>query len=144
MAYPTGNDQVADYFQDVTRAYQYGIDGFALNMGSLPEDEAHNEYLLRADKIYQAAQQSNTGFKLFISVDTTSLVNTTLIQHVVTRYASYPNQLFYGGKQFLSTFLGQSAPFNWQADVLNPLSASKNPVYFLPNFVVRIACLKAG
>lgn len=137
LAYPTGKDTIHDYVGDVVRAHSYGIDGFALNMGSLPEDEAHNDYLLRADKIYQAAKQSHTGFKLFISVDTSSLVNTTLIQHVVTRYASHPNQLFYDGRQFLSTFLGQSAPFDWQADVLQPLKNAGHPVYFIPNFVVR-------
>ncbi|RUS25451.1 glycosyl hydrolase family 71-domain-containing protein [Jimgerdemannia flammicorona] len=136
LAYPTGNDQVGDYKGDITRAQNYNIDGFALNMGALPQDEAHNDYLLRADKLYQAAAELGTGFKLFISADTSSLVDPVLIQHVVTRYASHPNQLFYNGKQFLSTFLGQDAPFDWQTQVLNPLSSSGNPVYFMPNFVV--------
>ncbi|RUS25450.1 glycosyl hydrolase family 71-domain-containing protein, partial [Jimgerdemannia flammicorona] len=103
LAYPTGKDLVDDYKADIACAQKYHIDGFALNMGALPQDEAHNDYLLRADKLYQAAAQLGTGFKLFISVDTSSLVDPTLIQHVVTRYASHPNQLFYLGRQFLAT-----------------------------------------
>lgn len=54
---------ISDWLEDVDLAHQYDIDAFALNVGSDSWQPA------RVADAYMAAQQSNTGFKLFLSLD---------------------------------------------------------------------------
>ncbi len=78
---------VQDWADDITLAHSSGIDGFALNIGSddwepgpcgrrvrigimFPGPRPTNLAIFYR---YQAAQQTNLGFKLFLSLDMTSL-----------------------------------------------------------------------
>lgn len=54
---------ISDWLEDINLAHQAGIDAFALNVGSDSWQPA------RVADAYTAAQQSNTGFKLFFSLD---------------------------------------------------------------------------
>jgi len=60
--YPYTKD---DWLRDIRLAHDHGIDAFALNIGT--DSWQSNQ----VDSAYQAAQDSGTDFKLFISFDMT-------------------------------------------------------------------------
>ncbi|KAF8555251.1 glycoside hydrolase family 71 protein [Imleria badia] len=130
-----------NWLSDILLAHQSGIDGFALNAGT---DSWQPQQVANA---YQAALQSGTGFKLFLSFDMTSLPcssanDAATLRNYITTYASHPNQLIYNGRVFASTFSGESCQFGqssvqsgWSTQFLQQLSG-KNAVYFVPSFFV--------
>lgn len=124
---------------DITLASSKGIDGFALNVGS---DSWQPTQVANA---YAAAKSFGTNFKLFVSLDMSSLPctaagDTATVQNYITTYSSHPNQLLYDSKMVLSTFAGESCTFGqgslndaWTTAV----KASSLPaVYFIPSFFV--------
>ncbi|KAG6376987.1 glycoside hydrolase family 71 protein [Boletus reticuloceps] len=130
-----------NWSSDIHLAYQNGIDGFALNVG---RDSWQPQQVANA---FQAAQQSGTGFKLFLSFDMTSLPcdsasDAATLRNYITTYASHPNHLIYNGRVFASTFSGESCHFGqgsvqsgWSTQFLQQLSG-ENAVYFVPSFFV--------
>ena len=65
---------------------------------------------------YQAAQQTNLGFKLFLSLDMTSLPCASAndaqnLRNLVNAQASHPNQYQYDSRAFVSTFSGETCQF---------------------------------
>ncbi|PPR02844.1 hypothetical protein CVT24_002322 [Panaeolus cyanescens] len=130
-----------DWAEDVTLATAAGIDGFALNTG---RDVWEPERIADA---YEAAKQSGTGFKLFLSLDMTSLPcgsaqDAQNLRDLVKRYIDHPNQLQYDNKALVSTFAGDTCTFGqgstvdaWksqftQHDDLN------GKIYFVPSFFI--------
>lgn len=107
----------------------------ALNVGNMDWEPA------RVADAYTAAV--GTSFKLFISLDMTSLTcgsasDATLVKSYVTTYTNHPNQLYYKGKQVVSTFSGSDCTFGqgnlnsgWNYAVKSGVSAS---VLFVPSF----------
>ncbi|CCM03533.1 uncharacterized protein FIBRA_05667 [Fibroporia radiculosa] len=132
---------IDNWASDISLAHSSGLDGFALNVGSDSWQPA------RVADAYQAALNSNTGFKLFISFDMSSLPCTSasdasLLRSYITNYATHPNQLTLNGQVFASTFdgsectFGQSSPTQgWQSQFLGQLTGS-NAVHFVPAFFV--------
>ncbi|KAG9315881.1 glycoside hydrolase family 71 protein [Chiua virens] len=130
-----------DWLSDIRLAFQNGIDGFALNVG---QDSWQPQQVANA---YQAASQSGTGFKLFLSFDMTSLPcssanDAATLRNYITTYASHPNQLICNGRVFASTFSGESCQFGqssvksgWSTQFLQQLSG-QSAVYFLPSFFI--------
>jgi len=53
------------WLKDIRLAHDYGIDAFALNIGTSDWQSG------QVDNAYQAAKDSGTDFKLFISFDMT-------------------------------------------------------------------------
>jgi len=120
-------------------ASAHGIDGFALNVGS---DEWQTE---RVASAYAAAAALGTGFKLFLSFDMTvipcaSVGDMQRLQKYVMDYKSHPNQMFVGGRVFVSTFAGEGCRFGAGSPndgwVSTLKSASMPPVWFVPSFFV--------
>ncbi|KAG9313201.1 glycoside hydrolase family 71 protein [Chiua virens] len=102
-----------DWLSDICLAHQSGIDGFALNVGKDPWQPQ------QVANAYQAAQQSGTGFKLFLSFDMTSLPCNNADDADALRAYIATTQLNRGGTtQFLQQLSG------------------KNAVYFVPSFFV--------
>ena len=130
-AYPLG---VADFQRDIAQAQSAGIDGFALNVG--PDSWMAD----RCNKMYQAA--IGTGFKLFVSLDMAVMAGSGIndIAHWVTDYTSHPNQFYYQGKQFVSTFAGESVTFGQATPALgwalfkSQMAARGSNVFFVPSF----------
>lgn len=130
-AYPLG---VADFQRDIAQAQSAGIDGFALNVG--PDSWMAD----RCNKMYQAAV--GTSFKLFVSLDMAVMAGSGIndIAHWVTDYTSHPNQLFYQGKQFVSTFAGESVTFGQANAALGwalfktQMAARGANIFFVPSF----------
>ncbi|GJE97162.1 glycoside hydrolase family 71 protein [Phanerochaete sordida] len=131
-----------DWLNDITEAHAAGIDAFALNVGS---DEWQPGQVAAA---YAAAQQSGTGFKLFLSFDMSVLPcgspdNAGALRNYITQYANHPNQFKYNGRTFASTFAGDTCQFGqdsvvdgWKTqftqhpDVLNAGGVTFVPAFF--------------
>ncbi|KAG1742365.1 glycoside hydrolase family 71 protein [Suillus paluster] len=137
-AYPYTVD---NWLADVFLAHSSGIDGFALNVGV---DDWQPSQVANA---YQAALQSGTGFKLFLSFDMSSLpcstaANAATLRTYITTYAAHPNQLLYNGRVFASTFSGETCTFGqgsvasgWSTQFVQQLTGS-SAVHFVPSFFI--------
>ncbi|KAI0661905.1 glycoside hydrolase [Cubamyces menziesii] len=132
---------VDDWTSDIQLAQANGIDGFALNVGN---DPFTNQ---QAQNAYQAAEQLNSNFKLFFSLDMSSFPCTTpddatTLRNLVTQFASRPAQLQVDGKAFVSTFAGESCTFGsgdvpsgWRSQFTqHPDTSGK--IHFVPSFFV--------
>jgi len=138
---PSTSDDVSGFITDIKMAQAAGIDGFAINTADW---SAVNWAIPRCDKIWQAAETLNSGFKLFFSVDLTGSLGNMAgdIVAMAARYANRPYTLKVDGKVFLSTFVGQDKTFGyptpqqgWDQAVLTPLRSQGVSVYFIPFFV---------
>jgi len=126
VCFATYGEGVENYKREIREAQAAGIDGFALNCGAW-----HNEphYPRRTAQIYQAAQELDSGFKLFFSVD---LGNVDFILDMVRTYARHPAQFLHGGRVVVSTFAASGVP--WKEKVFAPLKAEGIGVFFVPYF----------
>ncbi|KAF8627473.1 hypothetical protein AX17_006285 [Amanita inopinata Kibby_2008] len=130
-----------DWADDITLAYAAGIDGFALNIGRDEWEPA------RVADAYEAARQSGLGFKLFLSLDMSSLPGNSpddaqALRSIVRTYVSHPNQLQYSSRAVVSTFSGESCTFGqdspangWQSQFVQHPDLD-GQVYFIPAFFV--------
>lgn len=121
---------VEDYKEEIRSAQKYQIDGFALNCGHWSEVEP--EYKKRVLRIYEAAKELGTGFKLFVSDD--GLSNQEL-EDVVDTLRDQPNQFYFHGKFVLSTF-SREGKDNRQGKELMEFAKSKK-LFFIPFFYTR-------
>ncbi|KAF5342756.1 hypothetical protein D9757_014508 [Collybiopsis confluens] len=104
-----------DWLNDIKLANASGIDGFALNIG---RDSWQPD---RVADAYAAAQNSLFDFKMFLSLDMSSLPcasssDGASLRALVTTYLSHPNQLRYSRGSstqlpLVSTFAGESCKF---------------------------------
>ncbi|KAF4573215.1 hypothetical protein EYR36_007725 [Pleurotus pulmonarius] len=129
---------VDEWAADIALAHSKGIDGFVLNVGG------GDWQPLRVADAYSAAANSGTDFKLFLSLDMTSMScasngDAVALRHYITAYASHPNQLLYDGRVLVSTFSGENCHFGasnvndgWQATIKDGVPG----VFFLPSFFV--------
>ncbi|KAF9046563.1 glycoside hydrolase [Panaeolus papilionaceus] len=130
-----------DWAEDVTLATAAGIDGFALNTG---RDVWEPERIADA---YEAAKLSGTGFKLFLSLDMTSLPcgsaqDAQNLRDLVKKYIDHPNQMQYDNKAVVSTFAGDTCTFGqgstpdaWRSQFTQH-SDLNGKIYFVPSFFV--------
>lgn len=104
------------------RAKSYGIDAFALNIGTNDFTDTQLGYA------YTSA--ANNGMKVFLSIDFNwySTGATTAVAQKVTQYMNLPAQLMVDGKPFVSTFVGDGL------NVAALRNAIGTPIYFAPNF----------
>jgi hypothetical protein len=140
---PSTSDSVSGFMADMRLAQSVGIDGFVLNSGQW---SAVDWVIPRCDKIWQAAENLNSSFKLFFSVDLTGSLGSMPadIVSMIARYAHRPNTLKVDGKVFVSTFVGQDKTFGyatpqlgWQQAVITPLRSQGIEIYFVPFFAPR-------
>jgi glucan endo-1,3-alpha-glucosidase len=128
-----------DWIEDITAAQSYGLDGFALNIGSDSWQPA------RVADAYAASLQifkndtTKPTFKLFISFDMSCLSDPNQIVQYIQTYHGHLSQFVYAGKDFVSTFSGETVTFGqdnindgWQIMVKNPLAAQGIEIYFVP------------
>lgn len=127
--------QVSQYQTEIAKAISMGIDGFMCNVGS--DSWQPN----RLSLMYQAAT-SYPGFLIAVDLDMAVLGGTdhTYLYPFITTYTNHPNQYKINGKQFVSTFAGESYKGN-QADPAsywlyfkNYLSSQGSNIYFVPAF----------
>lgn len=134
--YPFNYDS---WMNNIRLASAAGFDGFALNVG-------HEDWQARqVASAYQAAADSGTGFKLFLSLDMTSLAcsagwHADALKAYVTNYAGHSAQAYYNGRQLVSTFAGTDCTFGygdwnagWEGAFKQPLKAGGNNIFFIPS-----------
>ncbi|KEP48908.1 glycoside hydrolase family 71 protein [Rhizoctonia solani 123E] len=128
-----------DWTSDIKLAHANGIDAFALNVGT---DSWQKD---RVRDAFDAARDSGTGFKMFMSFD--MAVNpcagpsdAAALREYITTYASHPAQFRYNGKVFASTFAGESCTFGaatteqgWKEQFTDQLTG-ENAALFVPSF----------
>ncbi|PBK97687.1 hypothetical protein ARMGADRAFT_961288 [Armillaria gallica] len=136
--YPYTSD---DWAEDISLASASGIDGFALNVGV---DDFQKGQVAAA---YDAARQSGLNFKLFLSLDMTSLPCATAddaqsIRSWVKTYTTHSNQLIYDSRALVSTFSGESCTFGqssvaegWKSQFVQH-SDLQGQIFFVPSFFV--------
>jgi len=129
----------ADWTEDILAAQSYGIDGFALNLGSDAWQPARIADAYAAAAAIAANDTSKAPFKLFFSFDMTCLSDPGLIVSYIKTYHGHIAQFVYEGKDFVSTFSGESVTFGqanindgWQILVKNVLADSGIQIYFVP------------
>ena len=111
----------ADYDSDMKLAKSYGIDAFALNIGSDPHARQ------QLDLAYQSAKTN--GMKVFISFDFASFaLDCATVASLISDYGSKPGQLKVDNKIFVSSFLGDGL------DVADLRAKSSVELFFAPNF----------
>jgi glucan endo-1,3-alpha-glucosidase len=137
-AYPYTPD---DWQEDILAAMSYGIDGFALNLGSdeWQPDRVADAYA--AAEAIAADHPHKAPFKLFISFDMTCLSDPGLINNYIRTYHGNAAQFVYEGKDFVSTFAGEGVTFGqdncndgWQVAVKDVLAGEGIDIYFVPSW----------
>ena len=107
-----------DYTKDIKLAQGAGIDAFALNYGGWNANfDQLSGYL---SKFY--TQAASLDFKVFLSIDLTSVTSSSMVVDLYNNYSTKPAQLLVDGKPMLSTFQNADPAWNWQTDVLDHLS----------------------
>ncbi|ORX34643.1 glycosyl hydrolase family 71-domain-containing protein [Kockovaella imperatae] len=122
---------------DVAAAAAQGIDGFALNMGSdsWQPPQVTNAY---------AAAEAAGNFKLFLSLDMTSLSCSSAsdaqdLVNLVKTYASSSAQAKFEGQVLVSTFAGSDCTFGsgssnaWQTQFVDALTQDGVDIFFVPS-----------
>ncbi|KAL8991967.1 MAG: hypothetical protein Q9169_007487 [Polycauliona sp. 2 TL-2023] len=122
MGIVASRTSAADYDSDMTRAKAYGIDAFALNIGT---DDFTDKQLGYA---YQSAAKN--GMKVFISFDFNwfKTSQTADVGAKIKQFGGQPAQLKVGGKVFVSSFAGDGL------DLAAVRAAAGMPLFIAPNF----------
>ncbi|WVQ85464.1 hypothetical protein IAT38_007629 [Cryptococcus sp. DSM 104549] len=136
--YPYGT---SDWATDISAASAAGIDGFALNMGSDSWQTA------RVADAYSAA--GSTGFKLFLSLDMTSLAcssssDAANLVSIVKQFSSETAQATHDGKVLVSTFAGSDCGINWQTDFVDALTADGVSIFFVPSIFSDVSTFSSN
>jgi glucan endo-1,3-alpha-glucosidase len=129
VCHPTYGANLAGYEREIQEAQAAGIDGFALDEGAY-DDPVWFYYNINTALIYRAAEELNTGFKLFFSVD---FANTDSIVHMISTYAARTNTFRHDGKVVVSTYA--QTGLNWLKSVFVPLKRKGISVFFIPYFL---------
>lgn len=129
----------ADWTEDILAAQGYGIDGFALNLGSDEWQPARIADAYAAAAAIASNDTTKAPFKLFLSFDMTCLSDAGLIVNYIQTYHGHPAQFVYEGKDFVSTFSGETVTFGqdnindgWQHMVKDVLAGSGIQIFFVP------------
>ncbi|KAI0822250.1 glycoside hydrolase [Trametes gibbosa] len=143
----TSTYTVDTWKDDIALASSKGIDGFALNVGADDYTGTQVEFA------FQAAQELQNGFKLFLSIDMAAIGavkncnspdTAAFIRGLTASVIGESAQFTVGGKAFVSTFAGEACTFG-EADVFagwnkqftqHPDLAGK--IHFVPSFFIDI------
>lgn len=129
----------AMWASDIALAAASGIDGFALNIGSSSWESA------RVNDAYNAAAAAGGSFKLFLSLDMTSLgcgsaQDAATLVSLVQTFASSSAQAMHNGKVLVSTFSGESCTFGtgnvdaaWSNLFRQALNNNGVNIFFVPS-----------
>ncbi|CAF9939149.1 MAG: hypothetical protein ALECFALPRED_007994 [Alectoria fallacina] len=109
---------IPDYTTDIKMAMAAGFDAFAIDYTDNAAIFATN-----LDIFYQTA--SNLGFKLFLTIDTTTMFDVAQVVNITNWYADSPAQAKdAAGNIFLSSFEVNPPAWNWQTDVIDHIKVS--------------------
>ena len=81
-------NSVEVYKQEMELAQRNGIDGFLLDVGSWD-----GNYIQSAERMYEAAKQLNTGFRLAMAPEYSVQPFGEKVRDMVVKFKDHPNQL---------------------------------------------------
>ncbi|KAG0605457.1 hypothetical protein M758_9G060900 [Ceratodon purpureus] len=117
---------ISVYKNEIELAQSKGIDAFALNTNVWRQP--------LADRMYQAAQELGSNFKLFFSADMHIDSNGQRLSsqdlQAMLAFHSHPNQMYIDGKALFTSWLGNDT--NWN-DVFQE-AGGKDLFFFIPFF----------
>ncbi|KAH0586158.1 hypothetical protein H2248_007423 [Termitomyces sp. 'cryptogamus'] len=130
-----------DWLDDIALAHSSGIDGFALNIG---RDEWQPD---RVSDAFDAASQFGLDFKLFLSLDMTSMpcetaADAQTLRNLVLKFISRSNYMQVNCQSLVSTFSGESCTFGhksasdgWSSEFVDH-SDLQGKIRFVPSFFI--------
>ena len=126
-------NSVEFYKQEIELAQRHGIDGFVLDVGAW-----EGNYIESTERMFEAAKQLNTGFKLLMGPEYSVQPFAEKVAAMVTKYKDHPNQLKHDGKVVLSAYCGAGM----LPPVVEKLKAAGVevclvPSVFLPRFLYK-------
>ena len=95
------------YKHEIRLAQRHGIDGFVMNCGAWLEDA---KYIQATERMYEAARQLDSGFKLMLSGDWAGREPHDMYDQI-KRFYDHPNQFKQEGASVISCFSG--SPNMW-------------------------------
>jgi glucan endo-1,3-alpha-glucosidase len=136
VCFATYGETVDAYKREIQEAQAAGIDGFAMNVGAW--DSSQGYYQKRVGLLYDAAEQLNTGFKLFFSVDFGDATN---VVKMVEAFGNRPASFRYQNRMVLSTYGQNDVPsqgwlgLDWTNAVIGKLKQDGYSIFFIPFFI---------
>ena len=88
------------YKSEIELAQRHGIDGFAMNCGAWL---GNRNYIEATERMYQAAKEMNSSFKLLMSGDAGGRQGDD-VYDMVKRFAKHPNQFRHNGAIVISAW----------------------------------------
>ncbi len=119
-------NSVERYMQEIELAQRHGIDGFLLDVGVW---NANKNYVVSSERLYEAAQRLNSGFKLAMAPEYSVQPFADDVADMVKKFKDHPNQLRHAGKVVLSGY-GAASLF---PAALNKLKSEGIDVVLVPN-----------
>ncbi|MGI6494896.1 MAG: endo-1,3-alpha-glucanase family glycosylhydrolase [Kiritimatiellia bacterium] len=114
---------VDTYKKEIRLAQLYGVEGWALNCGNWQRKDENGEwkpfegYVGASERIFAAAKELGTGFKLFFSPDgSLEAAQRNNFTDMGVRYHDHPNLFRYDGRPFMSGWAGgnrDSTKYPW-------------------------------
>jgi glucan endo-1,3-alpha-glucosidase len=137
----------SDWVTDINAARAAGIDGFALNVGT--EQWQRDQ----AAVAYSAAE--GTGFKMFLSLDMTSLgcwsqSDANNLVSYTSQFAKSSAQAHHNGKVLVSTFSGSDCNFGvggsngWQTQYVDALKNQGVNIFFVPSIFSDVSTFSSN
>lgn len=97
------HNSVERYKQEIELAQRHGIDGFLLDVGTW---NANKNYVTAAERMFEAARQLGTGFKLAMAPEYSVQPFAAEVCDMVMAYKDHPNHLRHEGRPVLSGYAG--------------------------------------
>jgi len=137
----------ADWVTDIKAAQAAGIDGFALNVGT--------EQWQRDQSAVAYAAAEGTGFKMFLSLDMTSLgcwsqADASNLVSYTSQFAKSSAQAIHNGKVLVSTFSGSDCNFGvggsqgWQTQYVDVLKNQGVNIFFVPSIFSDVSTFSSN
>jgi len=118
-------NSVEFYKREIELAQRHGIDGFALNCGEWYDidtktgERRPSRYVAAGQRLYQAAQELGTGFRLFFSADVNGLRDLPVnMGDMVSQFYDHPNQFRVGDRRVVSAWAGNPETFRAAIDAM--------------------------
>jgi glucan endo-1,3-alpha-glucosidase len=116
---------VDDFKKEILDAQRHKIDGFVLNIGEWVHETI---YQVLSRKMFEAAKQLDSGFKLVFSFDN---LPADVAAVVLSEFDQHPNYFRINDRPVISTYSGSPA---WGTDLAARLKQRGVEPFFVPNY----------
>lgn len=126
---PSQGASLEGMMSEIKNAQAAGIDGFVLNCGGW----LNGNYKVKSQLMFEAAENLNSGFKLFFSLDGCCNNTPQAAIDMVVSFSGRSAQFFYENKVVLSSWSAGNLSF-WKDGVFTPLRKLGYDIFFVPFF----------